>query len=545
MFNNKNKLGEAIMDYVIVGGGAAGCLLAERLSRDKSCQVTLIEAGTSDRNPLIHIPAGILALMRSKRFNWSLYTEPQSELNQRQLFWPRGKTLGGSSSINAMCYTRGQQADFDHWADVLGCDDGNIRWGYQDLLPHFKGMESFEAGANFWHGDNGPLNVQALRCFNPLSAAYLIAGQQFGLPLNGDFNGAVQAGVGAYHVMQRNGSRCSSAKAFLDPAYHRDNLTVITKAQVQRLKLRKQQVCGVYYQVAGLDLYLPVAGEVILAAGALHSPQILMLSGIGPEKALAEQGINVHHKLEGVGQNLQDHLDISVSWLEKGRRGISLNPLFWPRGLKGVLDYQNRTGVLTSNFAEAGAFLATDTDHSRPDIQHHFIPALEVNHGLNLTPTFRHFGYTLRACLLRPKSRGYIGLRSSNAADAPRLQPCYLAEPEDMAGMIRALDSARELLNQPEMARFGRKEWLPGKICQTRADKEAYIRQYAESIYHPVGTCKMGQDDKAVVNLALQVHGIDNLRVVDASVMPTLVSGNTTAATLAIASKAAEIIVGT
>ena len=532
-----------MMDYVIVGGGAAGCLLAERLSRNPDCQVTLLEAGASDSSPLIHIPAGILALMRSKRLNWALYTEPQKNLNQRRLFWPRGKTLGGSSSINAMCYTRGQPEDFDLWAESFNPD---IRhdWHYQGLLPHFKRIEDFERGANPWHGEGGPLSVQALRHFNPLSEAYLRAGQQLGLPLNHDFNGQDQWGVGPYQVMQRDGSRCSSAKAFLAPASERGNLTVITKARVQRLKIRNQRVCGLYYQVAGHELYLPVSGEIILSAGALHTPQILMLSGIGPEQMLKEQSISVRHKLEGVGKNLQDHLDISVSWLEKGYKSVSLNPVFWPKGIKGLLDYPKRKGVLTSNFAEAGAFLATNPNQSRTDVQHHFLPALEVEHGLNLAPTIRYFGYTLRACLLRPKSRGYVGLRSGRYQDAPLLQPDYLSdeEGEDIKGMVRALDSARELLNQPEIRRFGKKEWRPGKACQTHKEKEAYIRQFAESIYHPVGTCKMGSGTDAVVDHQLRVRGMDNLRVVDASVMPNLVSGNTTAATLAIASKAADLI---
>ncbi|MDX1319133.1 MAG: FAD-dependent oxidoreductase [Oceanospirillum sp.] len=530
-------------DYVIVGGGAAGCLLAERLSRDPSSQVTLLEAGAADSSPLIHIPAGILALMRSKRLNWALYTEPQKELNQRRLFWPRGKTLGGSSSINAMCYTRGQPEDFDLWAESFNSDIQHD-WHYKGLLPHFKAMEDFETGADRWHGVGGELSVQALRTFNPLSEAYLRAGQQLGLPLNHDFNGASQWGVGAYQVMQRDGSRCSSARAFLEPARERSNLTIITKAQVQRLKLRNSRVCGVHYQVAGQDIYLPVNGEVILSAGALHTPQLLMLSGIGPEDELSQQGISVRHPLEGVGRNLQDHLDISVSWLEKGCKAVSLNPVFWPRGIKGLLDYRKRKGVLTSNFAEAGAFLATDSEQCRPDVQHHFLPALEVDHGLNLTPTIRHFGYTLRACLLRPKSRGYVGLRSDRPQDAPLLQPNYLsdAEGEDLKGMVRALDSARELLNQPGISRFGKYEWRPGKTCHSHKDKKAYIRQFAESIYHPVGTCKMGSGKDAVVDHQLKVHGMDNLRVVDASVMPNLVSGNTTAATLAIASKAAELI---
>ena len=524
-------------NYVIIGGGTAGCLLAERLSRNPNISVTLLEAGAPDTNPLIHIPAGIIGLMRSKKLNWALRTEPQSELNNRRLFWPRGKTLGGSSSINAMCYTRGQVEDFDHWKTL-----GNIGWGYEDLLPHFKSTEHFYLGENQWHGSDGELFVEPLRHMNPLSHAFIKAGQEAGIPLNNDFNGTSQYGIGPYHVMQKNGARCSAAKAFLDKAKCRTNLSIITHAQVERIEIQDKRAEGVLYKVHGKSHFITATQEVLLCAGALHSPQLLMLSGIGPKEELEKHKIKVQHDLKGVGKNLQDHLDISLIHLEKGRNGISFNPSFWPAGIKSLWQYRKRQGMLTSNMAEAGGFIKTNKEDNRPDVQLHFIPAVEVNHGLNLWPTFKYYGFTLRACLLRPKSRGYICLHSNKATDPPKIAADYLNDEEDIEGMIRAFDIAREIIEQPALSLHRQQEWQPSTRCQTREDKIAYLRAHAESIYHPVGTCKMGRDELAVVDQSLKVQGIDKLRVIDASIMPTIISGNTTAVTLAIASKIAEEI---
>jgi choline dehydrogenase-like flavoprotein len=522
-------------DYVIIGGGTAGCLLAERLSRNPNISVTLLEAGAADTNPLIHVPAGIIGLMRSKKLNWALRTESQSELNNRHLFWPRGKALGGSSSINAMCYTRGQAEDFDLWKTL-----GNIGWGYEDLLPHFKSTEHFYLGENQWHGSGGELFIEPLRHINPLSHAFIKAGQEAGVPLNEDFNGLSQYGIGPYHVMQKNGARCSAASAFLNKAKSRTNLTIITHAQVERIEVQHKRAEGVLYKVHGKSHFIAATQEVLLCAGALHSPHLLMLSGIGPKEELEKHKIKVQHDLKGVGKNLQDHLDISLIHLENNRNSISFHPSFWLTGIKSLWQYTKRQGMLTSNMAEAGAFIKTNKEDDRPDVQLHFLPAIEVDHGLNLWPTFKHYGFTLRACLLRPKSRGYIGLYSNKVSDPPKIDAGYLTDNEDIEGMIRAFDATRKIAQQLSLSQHSLREWQPGFLCQTKEQKIAYIRSHAESIYHPVGTCKMGTDELAVVDQSLKVRGVDKLRVIDASVMPTLISGNTTAATLAIASKIAE-----
>ncbi len=525
------------MDYIIIGGGAAGCLLAERLSKDPLQQVTLLEAGGQNQHPLVKIPAGIIGLMRSQKFNWSLRTQPQSQLDNRCLFWPRGKGLGGSTAINAMCYTRGQAEDFDDWQK-----HGVNGWDYQNLLPHFKKMEAYHQGENTWHGTDGELQVQALRHKHTLSHAFVAACQEYGLPLNEDFNSAQQLGTGFYDVMQNRGQRCSAAHAFLNDAKARPNLTIISHAQVEKIQLQDKRAIGVLYHKQGKSHFLKADKEVLLSAGAIHSPQILMLSGIGPKAELIRHGIHVEHQLEGVGQNLQDHLDISLIHLDQSKSSISFHPSFLPAGLKALSQYPKRRGLLTSNIAEAGAFVATEEDNLRPDVQLHFLPAVEVDHGLNLWPTTMHYGYTLRACLLRPESRGHICLQSRSPFDAPLIDPNYLSAEEDMNGMLRAFDCANDILQQTSLKTFSKQAWLPEQQTLSNAQKMDYIRQHAESIYHPVGTCKMGTDSMSVVDETLKVIGIDNLRVIDAAIMPTLVSGNTTAATLAIASKAVDSI---
>lgn len=525
-------------DYIIVGGGSAGCVLANRLSADPAVTVCLLEAGPSDWHPLIRVPMGITGMMRSRRFNWAYYTEPQPRLDGRRLFWPRGRTLGGSSAINAMCYTRGQPADYDAWEA-----DGADGWNWAALLPFFRSSERFADGADAWHGADGPLSVESLRSVNPLSHAFIEAAVHAGHPANGDFNGAEQSGFGLYHVMQEGGRRCSNAWAYLRPVLERPNLEVITGAHVQALELDGARVTGVRYRRRGRERVLQADCEVLLAAGAVNTPQILQLSGIGDAGELESAGVIVRHDLPGVGANLQDHLDVSVIWHSRDRRGLSFHPSYLPRGARAVWEYvRHRGGELCSNVAEAGGFLRSRSDCATPDLQMHFIPGIEDHHGLDLRRTFAGYGYTLRTCHLRPASRGRVGLYSADPSVPPRIDPNYLAEPEDLERLVDGLEHARDILAAPPMRSIGDAELDPGSGFQGREALRRYVAARAETIYHPVGTCRMGRDDASVVDAALRVHGIDGLRIVDASVFPRLVSGNTNAPVTAVAERAAELI---
>ncbi|MES1926470.1 choline dehydrogenase [Salinisphaera sp. T31B1] len=528
-------------DYVIVGGGSAGCVLANRLSADPDVSVCLLEAGPADWNPLIHIPIGIIGLMWSKLFNWAYYTAPQKHMGGREMFWPRGKTLGGSSAINAQCYTRGNAWDYDQWAEL-----GNRGWGYRDMLGYFRKSERFENGENEYHGADGGYTVSNLRHVNPLSRAFIESAVACGYRRNDDFGGATEQGFGLYNVAQNNGRRCSNADAFLHPIAHRDNLTVITRARAKKILIEGKRAVGVAYRKGrfGGDRHLTAKREVLLCGGAINSPQLLMLSGVGPRVELETHAIPVVHALEGVGQNLQDHLDVSVIDIEKTRLSLRLGPRFLlvdaPRAIWQY--FVHGRGQLTSNVAEAGGFLSSSDDERLADMQLHFIATIEQDHGHNLWNTIKHHGYTLRICDLRPRSRGHVGLRSADPMADAYIDPNYLAEPEDLAQLVKAVKIARRIMRAEPLASHRSGELEPGDSVQDDATIEAYIRERAETIYHPVGTCRMGHDDRAVVDDRLRVHGLDGLRVVDASIMPTLVGGNTNAPTTAIAEKAADMI---
>jgi len=523
-------------DYVIVGAGSAGCVLAHRLSAHPGKRVLLLEAGSSDWNPLIHMPAGIARLANNRRLNWNYDTEPEPALQQRRLWWPRGKTLGGSSSINAMCYVRGVPADYDAWAHATG----DMRWSWPQVLPWFLHSEDNTRGVNAWHAHGGLLGVSDLRHHNPLSAALIEAGASAGWGRNADFNGAEQAGFGFYQVTQRNGARCSAAVAFLRPAQSRPNLHVRTRAYVTGIVLEQGRAVGVRLQGRGRSEQVR-AGEVLLAAGAINSPQLLMLSGIGPADHLREHGITPCLDLPGVGAGLQDHLDICT--LVGCTQNITydhLNEL-----AAGWRYLRHRDGPGTSNVAESGGFvrsrLATD---ARCDIQFHFVPALLDNHGRHRLPGN---GYTLHACYLHPRSRGRLRLRSVDPATPVAIHAGYLSDPEghDLARMIEAAKLSRDILAQPAFDAYRGKPVFPEMAPQNDAQWEAFIRRKAETIYHPVGTCRMGRDGHAVVDSELRVHGIAGLRVVDASVMPALPSGNTHAPTVMIAERAAALTLAT
>jgi choline dehydrogenase len=524
-----------LYDYIIVGAGSAGCVLANRLSADPSVSVLLLEAGPRDWHPFIHMPAGIAKLVGRKGVNWDYSTEPEPQLGNRQLWWPRGKVLGGSSSINAMCYIRGVPGDYNDWAA-----QGASGWDWDAVLPWFRRSEHNTRGADAFHGDSGPLAVSDLRYHNPLSDAFLAAAAEKGYPRQADFNGASQEGFGFYQVTQREGSRCSSAKAYLDPARPRDNLSILTGAQAQRVVLERGRAVGIEYRQGGRVQVARAAREVLLAGGALNSPQLLMLSGIGPAEHLRQFDIPVQVDLPGVGGNLQDHLDVCS--IDRCRTKVTYDRT---NDLKIALDYYLfRKGPGTSNIAETGGFVRSQmAEDTRCDLQFHFVPAILDDHGRNRLPGF---GYTLHACALRPKSRGRLRLGSADPREKIRIFANYLSDAEgfDLATMVEAVKLSRELLAQPALGEFRAGEMFPGEAVRSDAEIIDFIRRKAETIYHPVGTCRMGGDEQAVVDPQLRVRGIEGLRVVDASVMPSLIGGNTNAPTIMIAERASEWIAG-
>ncbi|MDP3701823.1 MAG: choline dehydrogenase [Hylemonella sp.] len=523
-------------DYIIIGGGSAGCVLASRLSEDPGVQVALLEAGPSDDSVLIHCPAGLALLAKSGQANWGLQTVPQPGLNGRRGYQPRGKVLGGSSSVNAMIYTRGHPRDYDDWAA-----EGNPGWAWRDVLPYFKLAEHNERGADDFHGSGGPLNVMDLRSPNRYSPDFVQAGVEAGYAHNTDFNGAEQEGVGLYQVTHKNGERYSAAKAYLTPHRARPNLHVLTGAHATRILLEGQRAVGVEFVQDGSKRELRASREVLLSAGSLLSPQLLMLSGIGAAEQLREHGITPLHELPGVGRNLQDHVDVVLVYDAPQLTQLFGLSLKGARNmLRGILEWRRqRSGMLTTNFAEAGGFIRSQAGEPIPDLQLHFVIGKLVDHGR--TTTFGH-GYSCHVCLLRPKSRGSVRLASADPLAAPLIDPNFLGERDDMDRMIRGFKLMRSILSQPALARFGARELPASAPVRSDAQIEAFIRSHADTIYHPVGSCRMGPGPMDVVDAQLRVHGLQGLRVVDASVMPGLVGGNTNAPVIMIAEKAAALI---
>jgi choline dehydrogenase len=483
------------------------------------------------------MPAGIARLVHNKRINWHYYTEPQAGLLDRRLYWPRGKVLGGSSSINAMCYIRGQPADYDGWRN-----EGNAGWDYASVLPYFRRSERQAAGSRLahsaYHGSDGKLCVEDLRCVNPLSKTFVEAAASVGIALNGDFNGERQDGVGLYQVTQRNGRRCSSAVAYLYPARHRRNLTIATHGFARRILIEGRRAIGVEVGRDGRIERHYCEGEVLLCAGAINSPQLLMLSGLGAPDELRRFDLPIFAPLEGVGQNLQDHLDICL--LQKCSQPVTYDFSMLDELKAGLRYLLTGSGPAVSNVAEAGAFLRSRlATGDRADVQLHFVPAQLDDHGRNRLPGH---GYTLHACYLQPASRGRITLRSREPLDPPRIDPRYLHDGRDLEVMIEALRMAREIFAAAPFNTFRGIELFPGSNVIRALEVAHFIRERAETVYHPAGTCRMGVDETAVVDPKLCVRGVDALRVVDASVMPTLISGNTNAPTIMIAEKAADMI---
>lgn len=525
---------DPIYDYIIVGAGSAGCVLANRLSADPAVRVCLLEAGGSDASPRVQTPAGTITLYKSKIFSWNFFSTPQKELNNRRLHTPRGKALGGSSSMNSMIYIRGDASDYDRWA-ALGC----AGWGWADVLPLFKKSEGNQLGQNpALHGTLGELWVDRARDPNPLSALFVKAAERVGIKRNDDFNGGELEGAGIYNLTQKDAKRLSAYRAFVAPVRGRPNLTVLTGCNVESLQFEGTRVSGVAVLHNGQPLTLNCRREVILSAGSLGSPQILLNSGIGPRAELEAAGVPVVCDSPGVGKNLQDHLDglvtvrspspltLGFSWGSLG--SIMASPF------KYLLQ---KKGWLTTNYVEAGGFARTPLAEALPDVQFHFVPGYRSHRGRLFE--WGH-GYAVHTCVLRPKSIGELRL---NAQRELEIDFNFLADMDDAKVLIEGLRLARKVLAESSFDALRGKEMLPGAEVQSDEQLLAYIREYGATVFHPVGTCKMGVDAMSVVTPQLEVIGVQGLRVADASIMPTLISGNTNAPCIMIGEKAAQMIV--
>ncbi|WP_425485674.1 GMC family oxidoreductase [Halomonas organivorans] len=521
-------------DYIIVGAGSAGCVLANRLSEDSAAKVLLLEAGGADWNPWIHVPVGYFKTMHNPATDWCYLTDADAGINGRRLQWPRGKVLGGSSSLNGLLYIRGQRQDYDDWAAA-----GNAGWDYASVLPYFKKSECQERGGDTYHGTEGPLKVSDLRLRREIAERFIEAAKAAGIPENRDVNGATQEGVGYFQQTSYRGLRCSTAKAFLRPAAKRANLTVVKRAHCQRILLEGKRVVGVEYRRGERLERVRARREVVLCSGAIGSPQILQCSGIGHPEHLREVGVACRHELPGVGENLQDHLQIRLVFKTRCR---TLNdevrhPL--KKLAAGTQYLLTRTGPLTLAASQVCVFARSREALDRPDIQFHMQP-LSADKPAEGVHSFSAF--TSSVCQLRPTSRGVIRITSPDPAIYPSIRPNYLATEEDCRVAVDAIKMARRIAEQEALASVITEEYVPGTRYQSDAELLEAARQHSQTIYHPAGTCKMGHDPLAVVDDQLRVHGLEGLRVVDASIMPVIVSGNTNAPTIMIAEKASDMI---
>lgn len=523
-------------DYVIVGGGSAGCALASRLSEDPERRVLLLEAGPADRSPYIHLPVCYYKTTKGP-LTWGFELAAQQRQEGITPAYAQARVLGGGSSINAQVYIRGSAEDYDGWVD-MGCPG----WSYREVLPYFKRSEANERLAGAYHGTDGPLGVSDQRHTHPLSKVFVQACQEFGMPYNADFNGAAQSGCGLYQVTNRNGRRCSAAVGYLGKARSRKNLTVRTGVLVRRIVLRNGRAVGVEYGENGRRIEANADAQVIVTAGAINSPKLLMLSGIGPAAHLASHGIYVKADLPGVGQNLHDHLDVFLMYNLKGITSYDAYRKPHRQLWAGIQYAAFRNGPVSATVVEGGAFWATSKRLAQPDLQFHFLAGTGIE-----AVTDGHSsgnGCTLNAYFLHPRSRGSVTLKSADPGVAPSIDPNFLAERYDLDRTVESLEIGEEIMAQPTMAKYIANRFMPGPEISTRAGYEAYVRREARSGYHPVGTCKMGLDEMAVVDPQLRVHGIDGLMVADSSIMPRLVSGNTNAPSIMIGERASDVLRG-
>ena len=524
-------------EYIIIGAGSAGCVLADRLSEDPTCRVVVVEAGGEDRNMWIHIPLGYGKTMTDPRVNWCYETEPDPGVAGRRVFWPRGKVLGGSSSINGMVYIRGQHEDFDHWRQL-----GNPGWSAADVLPYFKRAEHQTRGQDDWHGTDGPLSVSDASYKHPICDAFVNAAMELGFPHNEDFNGERQEGVGYQQTTTRNGKRCSTAVGYLHPVMKRPNLRVITRALTERVLFEGKRAVGIAFRENGVPKTVRARREVILSGGAIGSPHILLLSGVGPAAHLAEQGVAVVHDLPGVGQCLQDHYSAAVKLRCKERitfNDVMMNPL--KQLAVGMRYLVFHDGPLTMAAGPTALFARTRPELATPDVKISISPFSSDNPAAGL---HKFSGFTVIVYQLRPDSRGEIRLKSLDAAASPSIVPRYLSDQNDQRTVVDGLKLIRRILATKHFERFIESEFRPGEDVRTDEELLNYARQFGSTVFHPTSTCRMGNDPMAVVDPELRVHGIEGLRVVDASIMPTVASGNTNAATIMIGEKAVDMIHG-
>ncbi|WP_372763616.1 GMC family oxidoreductase [Litorivivens sp.] len=524
-----------IYDYIIVGAGSAGCALANRLSREASRRVLLLEAGGKDSNPMVHIPLGFAFTMKDPKTSWCYKTEPEPHLNDRELDWPRGKVLGGSSSINGMVYIRGQKEDYDAWAEA-----GNRGWGYDDLLPYFRRSEHNVRGASRYHGIGGGLWVDEPTDKMELAQLYIQAGIESGIPYNEDFNGERQEGIGYYQLNIKDGLRQSSAKTFLKQCIDRPNLDLQTHALTTRIEFDGKKATAIKYRQKGKEMRAECRGEIILCGGTINSPQLLELSGIGDGEFLQKMGIKTVHHLPGVGENLQDHLTVNTqcSLTDVTTFHDELKPLGMVKNLAKLAF--KRKGLLIHPASQVGAFFRTTDEVERPDAQIHFTPAAgepDEKGRINPLP-----GTTATVCYLRPTSRGSVHLRARNPETHPLIRANYLSTEHDVKHTLAAVQKTRDIFKAPSLKKYHRGELMPGPDVDNDEKLLEYIRNISESVYHPVGTCKMGHDELAVVDDRLRVHGVENLRIADGSIMPTILSGNTNATCVLIGERCADFI---